>query len=137
MRVDFRGYRAINFTNCKGERRRQEAKMTPERGKRWLFDRKIFWEKFTDVERGVIGFRETSMEDFETFIQSEVERNRKEAVRDFAEKLKTARDDGIWIIETVHRAHHEGNLETCRNGVCASKAYMFGKIKAALKELDA
>ena len=72
--------------------------MTTERGKRWLFDEKEFLHYY---ERG-------HRYDLMDFIDSEIERNRKEAVRDFAEKVK------------VKSLNHPMNQ----------------RIEAALKELD-
>ncbi len=41
------------------------------------------------------------------------------------QKLK----DGInWIMQTVHRAHHEGSIEDCRKNTCAyARELIFGK----------
>ena len=57
--------------------------MTQEREKRWLFDE----EKADELLAGLAeGWYYSA--DVKKFIQSEIERNRKEAVRDFAEKIK-------------------------------------------------
>jgi hypothetical protein len=78
--------------------------MTPERGKRWLFDHEIFNRLF---KSGPI-----STSKLEDYIQSEIERNRKEAERDFAKKIR------------VKRCRFHCDIEVNE------------KIEAALKELD-
>lgn len=85
--------------------------MTPKTETKWLFDKNIIGDYIIACDANEADWIELHL-----YIQSEIERNRREAVREFAEKILTKRDG-----------------EFCR---CQGCRY-HDRIKAALKEMDA
>ena len=87
--------------------------MTSPRRKEWLFDTLRFDTLWTFIKPDRMKMKE--------FIQSEIERNWKEAVREFAKKVKPENLSG-------YNQFAEG-WKACRNTLQA-------KVDAALKELE-